>query len=216
LECNAFVPEGKKSANKMKYMIKIVMFGHVHAVAVSGLLLAVGMATDPASGADDLVPSQSALALGQREIELVPEGLAPQADASVLQETVQTEQASHGHSDADLLCLAKIVHHESANQTEHVQLAVAAVVLKRVESPRFPKTICAVALQPNQFFNVHKYHPYKDPRWETSQRIARDAAQGKGRDHARGALFFRSAGYQSSFFRSRPHIVRLGGLDFHG
>ena len=192
------------------------MFSPLQAVSVAGLLLAVGMATDSASGADELLPSQNALTLSQPEIELVPEMPAPQTGPSVLDETAQPAQASHVHSDADLLCLAKIVHHESANQTEDVQLAVAAVVLNRVASPRFPKTICEVALQPKQFFNVHKYDPYRDPRWETSKRIARDAAQGMGREHARGALFFRSAGYQSSFFRSRPHIVRLGGLDFHG
>lgn len=123
--------------------------------------------------------------------------------------------ASGVHSEADILCLAKIIHHESANQPEHVQLAVASVVLNRVESGRFAPTICGVALQPKQFFNVHAYRPFGDPRWETSQRLAREAVQGKGRDHAPGALFFRSAGYQSSFFRSRPHIARLGDLDFH-
>lgn len=118
-------------------------------------------------------------------------------------------------ADAELLCLAKIVHHEAANQTEAVQLAVANVVLNRVASGRFAPTICGVALQPNQFFNVHAYRPYNDPRWATSQRIAREAVAGKGREHAPGALFFRTAGYQSAFFAKRPHIARLGGLDFH-
>ena len=196
-------------------MIIIEMFRPLRTVSVAALLLAFGVTTDSASGADELLPSQSALTLGQHEIELAPEMPAPQTGPSVLDEAPQPAQASHGHTDADLLCLAKIVHHGSANQTEDVQLAIAAVVLNRVESPRFPKSICEVALQPNQFFNVHKYHPYRDPRWETSKRIARDAVQGIGRGHARGAIFFRSAGYQSSFFRSRPHIVRLGGLDFH-
>jgi spore germination cell wall hydrolase CwlJ-like protein len=118
-------------------------------------------------------------------------------------------------SDEDLTCLAKIVHHESANQPESGQLAVAHVVLNRLASPRFPKSVCAIALQPRQFFNVHAYDPSGDRRWTNSQRIARMAVEGHGDNHAPGALFFHTAGHDSAFFRSRPRVTQIAGHVFY-
>lgn len=118
-------------------------------------------------------------------------------------------------AEADLICLAKIIHHESANQPEAGQFAVANVVLNRLESPRFPKTVCAIALQPGQFFNVHAYDPSGDRRWANSLRIAREAVAGVGREHAAGALFFHTAGYSSQFFRSRARVTQIAGHVFY-
>lgn len=145
--------------------------------------------------------------ISEELVQPVPEEPEAQPDAIA--------QGDVPYSAADMTCLAKIVHHESANQREHVQLAVANVVLNRVKSQRFPSTICSVALQRNQFFNVHAYDPSGDSRWATSQRIAREAALGAGQEHAPGAYFFITVGHPSAFFRSRPHVARLGDLDFH-
>lgn len=197
--------------------------GRWQALPVMGALIATTVIGGSAIGANDEANNALTQPQAEVQIEMVP-AVAPQQDIAFVSQPVEQPlpepepepvfEAS-GHSEADVLCLAKIIHHESANQREDVQLAVASVVLNRVESPRFPSTICAVALQPKQFFNVHAYRPYNDPRWETSQRLAREAIQGKGRNNAPGAFFFRTAGFQSAFFRSRPHIARLGGLDFH-
>ena len=46
--------------------------------------------------------------------------------------------------DPELECMAKVVHHEAANQSLKGQLAVAQLILNRVKSPLFPKSICAV------------------------------------------------------------------------
>lgn len=135
----------------------------------------------------------------------------------VFEESLAEPQATNGIalSDDDLTCLAKIVHHESANQPEAGQLAVAHVVLNRLASPRFPKSVCAIALQPGQFFNVHAYDPSGDRRWPNSLRIARMAAEGHGNEHAPGALFFHTAGHNSSFFRSRPRVTQIAGHVFY-
>ncbi|QJQ31211.1 cell wall hydrolase [Sphingomonas lacunae] len=135
----------------------------------------------------------------------------------VFEETLAEAPAANrlSLSDEDMTCLAKIIHHESANQPEAGQLAVAHVVLNRLASPRFPKTVCAIALQPRQFFNVHAYDPSGDRRWTNSQRIARMAVEGHGDDHAPGALFFHTAGHNSAFFRSRPRVVQIAGHVFY-
>ncbi|MGE3692373.1 MAG: cell wall hydrolase [Novosphingobium sp.] len=120
-------------------------------------------------------------------------------------------------SDKDAECLAKIVHHESANQHERVQLAVANVVLNRLKSSSsaFPDSICAIALQRGQFFNVHAYRPHRDPRWAFSQEIASRAIAGEGNSFAPGALFFHTKGAVSQISRKRPRVARLGGMDFY-
>ena len=46
-----------------------------------------------------------------------------------------------------LLCLALAVYHEARNEPVEGQVAVAQVVLNRVDDPRYPDTICAVVEQ---------------------------------------------------------------------
>ena len=195
------------------------------ALPMAAVLLATTVIGGSAIGANDEAATAAIQQDTPAEIEIVPTASVEQEVEFISEPVIQDvpeepEQpeipaGTAGYSAEDMMCLAKIIHHESANQRENVQLAVASVVLNRVESPRFPSTICAVAMQPKQFFNVYAYDPSGDPRWATSQRLAREAVNGKGRNNAPGAFFFRTAGYQSSFFRSRPYVGRLGGLDFH-
>lgn len=118
-------------------------------------------------------------------------------------------------ADSEVACLAKIIHHESANQPEAGQMAVAHVVLNRLASPRFPKSVCAIALQPGQFFNVYAYDPSGDSRWSHSLSIALQAMAGEGANVAPGALFFHAVGYKSSFFRSRLRVTQIAGHVFY-
>lgn len=117
--------------------------------------------------------------------------------------------------DEETLCLAKIVHHESANQPREGQLAVAQVVMNRLASPRFPKSICAIALQPGQFFNVHAYNPRQDSRWDRAVEIALDARNGISAPVVGEALFFHAAHAQPSFHRSRPRVTQIGHHVFY-
>lgn len=69
---------------------------------------------------------------------------APQADELVTADAVR--QA------ADVLeresqCLAQAIYYEARSETEAGQLAVAQVVLNRVNSPSYPKSICGVVFQ---------------------------------------------------------------------
>ena len=114
-------------------------------------------------------------------------------------------------------CLAKIVHHEAANQSYNGQLAVAQVVMNRVNSPKFPKTICSVASQRGQFFNVHSYSPNKaDKRWKTAVIVSDHAPSGKGPHLVGRAMFFRATWVKpTKFFRLRKHVVTIGDHAFY-
>ena len=57
------------------------------------------------------------------------------------------------YSERDLECLALNSYYESRNQSIAGQIAVAQVVLNRVESPKFPNTICDVIYQGPTYTN---------------------------------------------------------------
>ena len=56
-----------------------------------------------------------------------------------------------GDADDDLRCLAASVYFESKGEPLVGQLAVAEVILNRVESKRFGAGVCGVVLKPGQF-----------------------------------------------------------------
>ena len=54
-----------------------------------------------------------------------------------------------------LFCLASAIFFEARDQPHDAQRAVANVVMNRVESPRWPDTICGVVYQHKQFSFTH-------------------------------------------------------------
>jgi N-acetylmuramoyl-L-alanine amidase len=116
-------------------------------------------------------------------------------------------------ADAELTCLAKIVLHEAGNQSRTGQLAVAQVVMNRVHSGRFAGTICGVAMQRGQFFNVHAYNPPHDSRWRLALEVARDAREGVSEPVIGDALFFHAA--YAGGVGNHHQVGRIGGHIFY-
>lgn len=50
-------------------------------------------------------------------------------------------------NNRELKCLADNIYFEAGNQSATGKLAVAAVTINRVKSPRFPKSVCSVVYQ---------------------------------------------------------------------
>ena len=112
--------------------------------------------------------------------------------------------------DEDLICLAKTVRHEAGNQSRQGQLAVAQVVMNRVNSPRFPNSICDVIMQRGQFFNVHAYNPSRTtPQWQSAMEVAIDARNGVSAPVVGDAVFFHARYVSPAFFRSRPRVAQI-------
>ena len=125
--------------------------------------------------------------------------------------------AAAGPIDAELECMAKVVHHEAGNQSRRGQLAVAQTIMNRIESGRFADTICGVANQPGQFFRTAAYHPDRDSdQWRRAVEVSREARDGESADVAPGALFF-GATYASAtgFLRTRQRVAALGDHIFY-
>lgn len=87
----------------------------------------------------------------------------------------------------ELELLARVVEIEAGNEPHEGKVAVAAVILNRVRSPRFPDSIRAVVFQRGQFPTatemLHRVRPGSSER-----RAAREALAGKDPSH--GALYF--------------------------
>ncbi|NLM37136.1 MAG: hypothetical protein GX202_03300 [Firmicutes bacterium] len=88
--------------------------------------------------------------------------------------------------DEDLYLLAKLIRAEAEGEPYAGQVAVGAVVMNRVKSPKFPNTIYDVIYQPGQFSCLPKLATI-EPNAE-SLRAARAALAGE--DPSRGALFY--------------------------
>ena len=134
--------------------------------------------------------------------------------------TLETLVAAHDDDvdaiDADTECVAKVVHHEAANQPLQGQLAVAEVILNRMRSGRFPTTPCAVANQPGQFFHTDGYHvPHSSPRWRTAVAIARVAEAGEAPPAAPGALFFHASYVRPAWSHRRPLVAQIADQVFY-
>ncbi len=115
-------------------------------------------------------------------------------------------------------CIAKVVRHEAANQSENGQLAVAQLIINRTKAgSRFGHTPCAVVNQPGQFFNTHSYNPDRSSgAWTRAVAVSRDAVQNVSPAVVPGALFYHAA-YQAPprFFRGRQRVAVLGDHIFY-
>ena len=62
------------------------------------------------------------------------------------QRKIQTQNI-HLANNRELKCLADNIYYEAGNQSTTGKLAVAAVTINRVNSPKFPKSVCSVVYQ---------------------------------------------------------------------
>ncbi|MEH7177616.1 cell wall hydrolase [Neobacillus vireti] len=91
-------------------------------------------------------------------------------------------------SDSEIDLLARLVRAEAQTETLEGKIAVACVVLNRVESPQFPDSIKEVIYAPGQFQPVQNGEINKPADEESIQAVK--SALTDHRKLARGSLFF--------------------------
>jgi N-acetylmuramoyl-L-alanine amidase len=121
--------------------------------------------------------------------------------------TSRTTSASR-FSDTDIQLMAQAVHAEARGEPYIGQVAVAAVILNRLESPSFPNTISGIIFEPGAFTAVADGQIWLAPN-QTAYNAVRDAINGW--DPSGGALYyFNPATATSKWIWSRPQIKQIG------
>lgn len=143
--------------------------------------------------------TESAVKRFQRGAGIVQNGIAGQMTMHALKKVTV--------SRADLSRLARIVYAESKGEPFSGQVAVAAVVLNRVQSPNFPNSIEDVIFAEGAFTTVSGGQYWQLP-GETAFKAAIQAA--KGIDPSKGGLYFNSASSQSEWFQSLTVTATIG------
>jgi N-acetylmuramoyl-L-alanine amidase len=111
-------------------------------------------------------------------------------------------------SAEDLKILARTVYGEARGEPYIGQVAVAAVVLNRIENPAFPNTISGVVFQPGAFTAVDDGQIWLEPNGGAYKAV-NDALNGW--DPADGALYyFNPVTATSKWIWSRPQIKQIG------
>lgn len=108
--------------------------------------------------------------------------------------------------------LAHAVYGEARGESYIGQVAVAAVVLNRVDSSQFPNTIDGVLFQTNAFTAVHDGQYHLSPN-HTAYRAAIDAM--RGWDPSSGSYYYYNPSIATSKWILTRHVVkRIGGHVF--
>ena len=111
----------------------------------------------------------------------------------------------------DLNCLASVIYHEARGEPKIGQLAVAHVVINRMESGRFPDSLCDVVYQ--KISNVCQFSWVCQPakRKEAPDLSAKEVAWEvlvKGvKDPSKGSLFFHSTQINQTFNRKKTVVI---------
>ena len=149
----------------------------------------------------------------QRKNGLSVDGIVGPKTAAALGMTLSSSSSSSSSiSSSDLNLLAKCVYAEARGESYVGQVAIAAVVLNRVESPSFPNTIAGVIYQPYAFTAVDDGQINLTPN-STAYKAAQDALNGW--DPTYGAIYYYNpATATSSWIWSRQATVTIGNHVF--
>lgn len=126
---------------------------------------------------------------------------------SVYSQSAKKEAYSRKAGDNELL--ARVIRAEAEAEPYTGQVAVAGVILNRIQNPKFPNTLAGVVYQPRAFESVSNGMVNRPP--TESARKAANAALG-GWDPSGGALFFFNPGKvgAKSYVWTRKIIQKIG------
>lgn len=114
----------------------------------------------------------------------------------------------NGFSQNDIQLMAQAVYGEARGEPYEGQVAVAAVILNRLQSPIFPDTVAGIIHEPLAFTAVADGQIYLTPD-ETSRRAVLDAINGWD-PTGEAIYYFNPDTATSSWIWSRPQIKQIG------
>ncbi len=134
---------------------------------------------------------------------------------------IHNVSANNNYSESELKCLTQTIYHEARSESYEGGIAVGNVIMNRVNSPKFPNTICGVMQQKTgkmcQFSfmcNGLINKPVHAGLWKKSQNIALDILNGTAPKLSKGALFFH-AKYAKLRLASNRYTAKIGQHYFY-
>ena len=132
-----------------------------------------------------------------------------------------------------MFCLAMNIYHEAKGESFEGQIAVAHVVLNRVNSDGFPKNVCDVVKERKTIFRREDFGmirtqvcqftwvcnkrfapPKNSPAWQNAIEVAALVLSGQTNDPTYGAHFFHSANVRPGWF-SVERTTRINNHIFY-
>jgi spore germination cell wall hydrolase CwlJ-like protein len=113
-------------------------------------------------------------------------------------------------------CLMRAMYFESNRSSEEGMLAVGTVVMNRVADGRYPKTVCGVVGQPNQFAPGVLSKPMKEGRpKQLAARVADRVLAGARHPAVPPRVqFFHTAGLRFPY-NNMHYVLEAGGNEFY-
>lgn len=158
------------------------------------------------------VPYQSIMAANNLNSDLILIGQKLTIPDGSNNQGIEQKPVRFGYSQSEIDLLASLVRAEAGGEPMNGKIAVAAVVLNRVESNNFPDSIREVIYQQGQFSPV--MNGSINVRGDSGSYAAVYAAL-KGQDPTNGALYFYNPGVVYDYWNnSRPATAIIGNHRF--
>ena len=150
----------------------------------------------------------SAVKSFQKKNRLTVDGIAGTQTLKAMGITSSSSSSSSSNNSSNVNLLARVVYGEARGEPYTGQVAVAAVVLNRVKSSKFPNTISGVVYQSGAFDAVADGQINMTPD-TTAKKTAQDALNGW--DPSYGAIYyFNPSTATNKWIWSRPMTVTIG------
>ena len=161
--------------------------------------------------------TRSALIRFQKKNGLTADGVAGQetfkalgmnSAYQALQNSVPSQTGANGFSESDVYLLARTIYAEGRGEPYTGQVAIGAVIMNRIRSPKFPNSVSGVVYQKHAFTAVSDGQINLTPN-DTAMKAARDAMNGW--DPTGGALYYYNpAVATSSWIFDRQTVTVIG------
>mgnify|MGYP004518602977 CR=1 FL=1 len=111
-------------------------------------------------------------------------------------------------------CLMRAMYFESNRSSSEGMMAVGTVVMNRVNDPRYPKSICGVVGQKNQFAQGVLSKPMTDSGAVMASHVADEVLRGARHPGVRNAQHFHTAGLRFPY-NNMYYVLEAGGNEFY-
>ncbi len=111
-------------------------------------------------------------------------------------------------------CMMRAMYFESNRSSAEGMLAVGTVVMNRRDDPRYPKTICGVVGQKNQFAPGVLTKPMTDSGAVLAAQMSEEVLRGNRHPGVQRAQHFHTAGLRFPY-NNMFYVLEAGGNEFY-